>query len=242
MAWNLFCWPTLTHRHARPPATAVRLVATGNRKACTMNTMHRLRLFHAVLALGVVLAFFSPEWGGVHRWLGYGVAGMILLRLVMALTGAPQLGLMRFYPHIHGLKLGTVFTHPAISGALLMGIAICLIGVTGTGIALDRGRTFGLGRAESGQLAGAGAPKAPVVRGADEEEVDHPGRGERHGGEAEGDDVIEGAHELLGNLLMVLVGGHVAYLLLFKRPLARFMLFLTPARHATPPEKPRAVE
>jgi cytochrome b len=39
---------------------------------------------------------------------------------------------------------------------------------------------------------------------------------------------LEDLHESLGNLLMWLVGAHVAYLLLFKRPLARFMLFLDP--------------
>ncbi|MDP2260364.1 MAG: cytochrome b/b6 domain-containing protein [Caulobacter sp.] len=208
-----------------------------------MTAMHRLRLFHAVLALGVVLAFLSPDWGPVHLWLGYGVAVMILLRLVMAFTGAPQLGLMRFYPHVHGLKLGTVFTHPAISGALLMGIAICLIGVTGTGIALDRGRTFGLDRPASRQQALSAEQKAPVVRsGADEEDGEHRRRGDHDRGEDEGEDAIEEVHELLGNLLMFLVGGHVAYLLIFKRPLARFMLFLTPARHPARPLEPKAGE
>jgi len=33
-------------------------------------------------------------------------------------------------------------------------------------------------------------------------------------------------HETFANLLLVLVGMHASYLLLFKRPLARFMLFV----------------
>ena len=198
-----------------------------------MNAMRRLRAYHALLAILVVFAFLSPEWGHVHSWLGYGVAAMILLRLVLALTGAPQLGLMRFYPHVHGLKLGTVFTHPAISGALLLGIAICVIGVTGTGIALDKGRTFGLGRTELRQQAQPATPELPTVRGDDDEDGERGGgRGEDHD---EGGEAVEEVHEVLGNLLMFLVGGHVAYLLLFKRPLARFMLFLQPARRPAPP-------
>jgi cytochrome b len=204
-----------------------------------MAAMQRLRVYHALLALLVVFAFLSPEWGHVHSWLGYGVAVMILARLVMALTGAPQLGLMRFYPHFHGLKLGTVFTHPAISGALLLAIALCLIGVTGTGIALDQGRTFSLGRTEMGQQARPATPELPIIRGDDDED------GERRGGggeDEEGGEAIEEVHEVLGNLLMFLVGGHVAYLLLFKRPLARFMLFLKPARRPGQPGGPKAAE
>lgn len=204
-----------------------------------MAAMHRLRAYHALLALLVVFAFLSPEWGHVHSWLGYGVTAMVLVRLVLALTGAPQLGLMRFYPHFHGLKLGTVFTHPAISGALLLGIAICVIGVTGTGIALDKGRTFGLGRTEVRQQALPATPELPILRGDDDEDGERRGGG---GDDDEGGEAIEEVHEVLGNLLMVLVGGHVAYLLLFKRPLARFMLFLQPARRPERPGGPKAAE
>jgi hypothetical protein len=35
-------------------------------------------------------------------------------------------------------------------------------------------------------------------------------------------------HEVLANLTLLSVGAHVSYLLLFRRPLARFMLFLPP--------------
>ncbi len=47
---------------------------------------------------------------------------------------------------------------------------------------------------------------------------------EGEGGEREGGPLGE-AHELLGNALMLLVATHVAYLVVFKRPLARFMVF-----------------
>ena len=41
---------------------------------------------------------------------------------------------------------------------------------------------------------------------------------------------LEELHEVAGNLVLVAVGCHVAYLLLWKRPLALFMLFLVKPR------------
>jgi 3-ketosteroid 9alpha-monooxygenase subunit B len=180
-------------------------------KGLAMPVMTRLRAYHAVLAVLVLAAYFSTEWGAVHAWLGYGVAVVILVRVIMALTGAPQLGLMRFYPQIHGLKLDNAFTHPAISRVLLLGIAVCLIGVTGTGIAMDRGRA----------LKPASSPASGPVAAQVETRGEHEGGEEDEGGE---ESPLGEIHELFGNGLMLLVAGHVTYLLLFKRPLARFMI------------------
>lgn len=180
-----------------------------------MPVMTRLRAYHAVLAVLVLAAYFSTEWGAVHAWLGYGVAVVILVRVIMALTGAPQLGLMRFYPQIDGLKLDNAFTHPAISRVLLLGIAVCLIGVTGTGIAMDRGRTF----------KSASSPASGPVAARVETRGEHEGGEDDEGGE---ESPLGEIHELFGNGLMLLVAGHVTYLLLFKRPLARFMVLGAP--------------
>jgi cytochrome b len=45
-----------------------------------MAVMHRIRIFHAFLALTVLAAYFSAEMGLIHAWLGYGVAALILFR------------------------------------------------------------------------------------------------------------------------------------------------------------------
>jgi cytochrome b len=178
-----------------------------------MPVMQRLRLYHAALAVLVVLSYLSGEWGIVHAWLGYGVAAVILVRLGLAATGAPQLGLMRFYPHFEGLKLDNVFTHPAISRTLLAAIAVCTIGATVTGVMMDRGRAIGL--AESAVIAPAYA----------DDEAETGARGER-----EDEGAAEELHETFANFLVLLVVVHVSYLLAFKRPLARFMLFLPGAK------------
>lgn len=181
-----------------------------------MQIMRRLRSYHAILAIVVVLAYVTGDDNWFHAWLGYGVAAIIILRLAWAMTGNPQLGLMRFYPHFDGLRLSTAMTHPAISRTLLLGIAACLIGVTLTGIAMDRGHAFGVAQ--------------PAISASAVVDDDHD-RGRKSGDEDENESPVGEAHEALANLLMLLIVTHVAYLLLFKRPLALFMLFFhTPAK------------
>lgn len=178
-----------------------------------MPVMSRLRAYHGLLAILVIAAYFTAEAGRIHAWLGYGVLAVIVLRLIMALTGAPQLGLSRFYPQIHGLKLDNAFTHPMISRGLLLGIAVCLVGVTATGVALDQGRRI--------NPAAVSISAPPRVDAAPE----HQEGEEDEGGEAGEGGPLGEAHELFAHGLMLLVAAHVAYLLLFKRPLARFMIF-----------------
>jgi cytochrome b len=185
-----------------------------------MNIMNRVRLYHALLATLAIAAYLSGEIDPVHAWLGYGVAAVIVLRLLWALGGARQVGLMRFYPNFEGLKLKGALTHPAISRVLMLGIALSLLTVTGTGIAMDQGRSIGLAPARAGLAADAGpqsAARRESYRGEEDE-----GEGEEEG---EGGPLGE-IHELAANLLLLFVGMHVAYLLVFKRPLAKFMLFL----------------
>jgi cytochrome b len=177
-----------------------------------MTMMQRIRAYHAALATLSVAAYISAEWDLVHALLGYAVAAILALRVVAALSGMPQLGLSRFYPQFEGLRLDNAFAHPAISRTLLLGIAVCLIAVSVTGIALDGGRTLGV--AEIAQPAFA-----------DEREA-------ARGDEEEG--VVGEAHEFFANALVLLVAGHVGYLFAFKRPLARFMLFLDARRPARP--------
>lgn len=173
-----------------------------------MSIMNRIRLYHASLAILAILAYITGEFGVIHAWLGYGVAFVILLRLLWALSGERQVGLMRFYPSFEGLNTSNIFTHPAISKSLMLGIAACLMTVTVTGVVIDKGKAIGL----------SGAAIVSVAQ-ADESEDGMYEEGEGEEG------FITEAHELFANLLLLFVGMHVAYLFVFKRPLAKFMLF-----------------
>jgi cytochrome b561 len=125
------------------------------------------------------------------------------------LSGAPQLGLARFHPSFKDLHLKGIMNHPAISQVLLAGIAISVIGATGTGIMMDNGRALQPSAISSFPLSGENA---------------------REGREDESDEMTEEAHEYLANLAIALVALHVLYLLSFKLPLARFMLFANKSR------------
>jgi hypothetical protein len=99
-----------------------------------------------------------------------------------------------------------------VSRVLIAAIAAATIGAAGTGIAMDRGRAMGLA-------------EIAIVRSAVADDGrDRPPR-------SLGEKLLKESHELFANLMLLAVGGHVGYLLLFRRPLARFMLFLPP----TPP-------
>lgn len=176
-----------------------------------MNIMQRIRIYHATLATLAILAYLTGELGLVHAWLGYGVSIVIFLRLLWSLSGERQVGLMRFYPSFEGLQANNLFTHPAISKSLMFGIALSLLAVTGTGIALDKGKAIRLANMQTISVAYA-----------DNDEREGGGGG---GGEKE-EGFLGESHELFANLLLLFVGMHVTYIALFKFPLAKFMLFV----------------
>ncbi len=177
-----------------------------------MSLMHKVRFYHAALAIFTVLAYLSGDFGLVHDWLGYGVALIIALRLLWALFNPRQLGLNRFYPNFDGLHFDNAYRHPAVSKALILGIAVTLMGATLSGVAMDGGRAIG--------FADAGA-EIGIIGTAHADERERAEYGER----GDGDDVIEEIHETLSNLVILFVFLHAGYLLLFRFPLARFMLF-----------------
>lgn len=173
--------------------------------------MSKIRLYHCTLATLAIMAYLTGEMGIVHAWLGYGVALVIVLRLLWALFGSRQVGLMRFYPSFEGLRADNMFTHPAISKLLMLGIAVCLVATVSTGIVMDRGKALGLGNASIVTTSSADDGKRSQYE---------EGRKDKEEG------LLSEAHEFLANLLLLFVGMHVTYLVLFKRPLAKFMVFI----------------
>lgn len=173
-----------------------------------MNIIKTLRAYHGALAIGALLAYLTGEFGLLHAWLGYGVALIIIFRLLLALGGAPQLGLSKFYPSFEGLNVRNAFTHPAISKVLLFGIALSIVFVTITGIMIDQGKAIGLANVDI------------VTPALADDDGEYEGESEEEGGS------IGEAHEFFANIMLLFVGMHVTYLFLFKRPLALYMLFI----------------
>ena len=99
-----------------------------------MNLMHKIRWYHAVLAISTLLAYFTGDFGFIHDWLGYVVAIIIVLRLGWAVFNPRQLGLNRFYPVFDGIERTNAITHPAISKTLILTVAVTVILATVTGL------------------------------------------------------------------------------------------------------------
>ncbi len=108
-----------------------------------MTTFEKIRLSHAALAVGCILAYFTGEAGIVHAWIGYSVAAIIALRLVWGLFGPRQVGIARLVPTLEQVSAIRWLDHPAVSKILLSSIVVSLLVVTGTGIALGPGEGEG---------------------------------------------------------------------------------------------------
>ena len=99
-----------------------------------MSLMHKVRWYHAVLAITTLLAYFTGDFGFIHDWLGYVVGVLIVARLGWAVFNPRQLGLNRFYPVFDGIEWTNAITHPAISKSLILAVAVSVIVATATGL------------------------------------------------------------------------------------------------------------
>jgi 3-ketosteroid 9alpha-monooxygenase subunit B len=183
-----------------------------------MTTIHHIRIYYAILAILAIASYATGEFGIIHVWLGYGVTVVIILRVIWAFTGDQQVSLKRFNPSFAGINLTNFFTHPLISRVLMLLIAICLIGVSVTGLIMDKGRAIGIVDLKISTNAFASQDH-------DDHKKNH--RKDRHENKDDYDEnLLSEAHELLANLMLLIVGIHVTYLFLFKRYMAKFMLFI----------------
>jgi cytochrome b len=121
------------------------------------------RLYHwlqlAVVASALATGFLAPKWWlGVHVWLGYGVAGLVVFRLIWGVFGSEYSRFASFifrprriWDHVRGLVRG----HPsrAIGHTPLGAVMIFAMIATIAGIAISGVISFG-GAENQGPLAG----------------------------------------------------------------------------------------
>ncbi len=139
---------------------------------------------------------------------------VIIIRIIWAFTGDQQVSLNRFNPSCLGINLSNFFTHPLISKILMLLIAICLIGVCVTGLIMDKGRAI-----DFVDL------KIFTNSFASQDRDDH--HKNRHENKDDNDEnLLSETHELFANLMLLIDVINVAYLFLFKRYMAKFMLFI----------------
>lgn len=208
-----------------------------------MLTLKTLRLSHLLLALGATAAYITGEaGGGIHKLVGYTVAALLMLRLLLSLGGG-VFALSRWIPRPKAPAGQGGLKHPAISRLLVLAILTCTAGTATTGVMMDQGRalanpqfTLGEGEEHEGE-EGRGDEKGdegedealrsavPSVRPVIAASLVTVNGGDDGEGEEDEEGPLGEFHELFAKLLLPLVGVHVAYLLLFRLPLAQFMLF-----------------
>ena len=137
-----------------------------------------IRLFHWLLVVlvgaGAVTGYIAPEWWlGAHNWAGYGIAGLLVFRLVWGIFGSEysRVATFAFSPsevarHLRGvltLRPPHYIGHNPTGAMMIFALVIVLAAITATGL-------LALGGAEKqGPLAGvtsyATGDAANVVHG-----------------------------------------------------------------------------
>jgi cytochrome b len=168
-----------------------------------------VRLFHWSVAVGFFVAYFSEDVLSLHVWAGYVVGALVVLRIVWGFIGPEHARFSSFiYPpgtvlrYLWDLLPGRAkryLGHSPGGGAMVLLLLIGLLGTVGTGFELYA-------------IEENAGPLAPFVSSASPP------------GQAEGEEAYEGAegsgefweefHEVLANLMLVLVVLHVAGVLL----------------------------
>jgi cytochrome b len=167
-----------------------------------------VRLFHWSVAVGFFVAYFSEDALTLHVWAGYVVGALVVLRIVWGFIGPEHARFSSFiYPpgtvlrYLWELLVGRArryLGHSPGGGAMVLLLLIGLLGTVGTGLEL-----YAI-EENAGPLAALVSSGSP------------PGQaeGEAYEGAEESGEFWEEFHEVLANLMLVLVVLHVAGVLL----------------------------
>jgi cytochrome b len=174
-----------------------------------------VRLFHWSVAVGFFIAYFTEDGPlTLHVWAGYVVGALVVLRIVWGFIGPEHARFSSFiYPpgtvlrYLWDLLLGRArryLGHSPGGGAMVLLLLIGLLGTVGTGLVL-----YGI-EEKAGPLAplvSSGSLSGQTQRALEQGDEDYEA--------AEGSgEVWEEFHEVLANVMLVLVFLHVAGVLL----------------------------
>ena len=174
-----------------------------------------VRLFHWSVAVGFFVAYFSEVALTLHVWAGYVVGALVVLRIVWGFIGPEQARFSSFiYPpgtvlrYLWDLLLGRAqryLGHSPGGGAMVLVLLIGLLGTVGTGLELYA-------------IEENAGPLAPFVSsalpsGQAQLTMEREGDAGYEGAEGSGE-FWEELHEVIANVVLVLVILHVAGVLL----------------------------
>jgi len=172
-----------------------------------------VRLFHWSVAVGFVVAYFSEDVLSLHVWAGYVVGALVVLRIVWGFIGPEHARFSSFiYPpgtvlrYLWDLPFGRAkryLGHSPGGGAMVLVLVIGLLGTVGTGLEL-----YAI-EENAGPLDPFVSSVSPPGQAQPAFERDEDYEGAKGAGE-----FWEEFHEVLANVVLVLVILHVAGVLL----------------------------
>lgn len=167
-----------------------------------------VRICHWGLVIGVALAFFTAEdFPETHEVVGIAIGAIVVMRVLWGLIGPRHARFSDFVyrPDVVGAYLGNLFFlrgrrylgHSPAGGAMVVAILLVLTVTVGTGLATE----FSANEPSpaAGVVSANGEANAPAVANTVREEDES---------------VIGQIHEASTNVLLVLVGLHIAGVLL----------------------------
>lgn len=191
-----------------------------------------VKLTHwGVVTAVIANAIFTEEGSGWHIWVGYGLAGLLVLRLLWGLIGPAEARFSAFPPsparaiaHLGEIRRGEVahrHSHNPLGALMAYAIWAALAVIVASGIAMsgpppaDPAAVKGE-QGEAGEVA-LSLPDTllqtliPPARAEEDEGEEATEGGEAgEGGENESYDWLEEVHEIAVNLLYVLIALHLA--------------------------------
>lgn len=186
-----------------------------------------VKLTHwGVVTAVIANAIFTEEGSGWHIWAGYGLAGLLALRLLWGLIGPAEARFTAFPPspgraaaHVGEIRRGDLVhrrSHNPLGALMAYAIWTTLLVIVASGIAMsgpppaDPAAVKGeLGEADEVALSLPDPLLQTLIPPARADEDEGEEAGER-AGENESDEWLEEVHEIAVNLLYVLIALHLA--------------------------------
>jgi cytochrome b len=170
------------------------------------------RIGHWALVAAFAVAYFSAEEGSGgpgtwHVWSGYLVGGIVVLRVLWGFVGSRHArfsdfiyGPVKILTYLRDLLLGRgrrYLGHSPAGGAMVIALLLCLAATVATGI-------IAYGEQGKGPLAASPVTDTTSAIG---NGTEHPVQPEAKGERTES--VISEVHDLLANITVALVVGHI---------------------------------
>jgi len=179
-----------------------------------------VRVFHWTLAVGFFVAYFSEDLLLLHVWTGYLIGVLVLARIIWGFVGPqharfsdfafPLKAVLAYLIDLVRFKAIRHIGHSPAGAVMVWALLAGILAIVGSGLVLyaleeNAGPLAGFVRAD--ELSQGAAPFALVSTAqADDDAEEHGERGEA-GERAE--ELWEELHEVLANLVLILVLLHI---------------------------------